>query len=96
MTKRRNKRQTPATIPQSVAGQDAEYPLVPFPVPALRSDRAALEGLERAVGTREIAVRAEARAVAGAREVGFSWDRIGVYLDVSGETLRRRHGGGGR
>nr|CRY96624.1 hypothetical protein [uncultured prokaryote] len=30
-------------------------------------------------------------AVVGARAEGWSWERIGTVLGVSGETVRRRH-----
>lgn len=41
---------------------------------------------------RVAADQAEADAVASGRSSGLSWDRLGVLLSMSGDTLRRRYG----
>ena len=56
---------------------------------------------DREVGASLLSVAAAARsvvdqeqkAVAQARDHGWSWDRIGAHLSLNGETVRRRHGG---
>ena len=45
----------------------------------------------RARAARARAESEERAVVRLGRELGVSWDRIGVQLGLSGETLRRRH-----
>lgn len=57
---------------------------VPDPDPGV-----ALMGLGR---YRALLEEAEQELVLVAREDGFSWDDVGLYLGVTGEAARKRHG----
>lgn len=50
----------------------------------------ALMGIPRVL---ELVRELESELVLMHREMGDSWDDIGFYLELPGETVRRRHGG---
>lgn len=57
------------------------------------SDREVAGALVSVAAAARSVVEQERRAVAQAREHGWSWEKIGAHLSLTGETVRRRYGG---
>lgn len=52
----------------------------------------AREGLRAVVALRRLAARLEARHVAQARHQGLSWAEIAAELEVTRQTVHKKHG----